>query len=923
MSLQNALNDGWWTLQHHEPGVPRAKRKRMGAARRREPDYARFDYEGMTGNPEPVEGLVEGGLFWGEASPGSLEGVPSWWLTGPGIVSLDGSGPSEPADPTETQTRRIDGGESSPGWLPLRSPGTPDDRYPTKRPGAPAWADVVFPRGWTAQASAGTEEDSQQELLHPDFWGVVAVNKAGDPKAGTLVYDLDDEGNPDRWARLQSLVSVVDLGADGRALALQLGEGGRLDGGFGYGLMVDHDAHELGSLHWLRGGPLTTGGPGCQHPLGTDADGNTLRPIHLAYTASWWSPFGDGPMLFEGGGYDAGPDLPHRVPVHLVFDTELNHPAPAGGKGGSGYWRSYSTTALYIPPYTDPPPEPPPEESHVQPPPPIVEGPGTSVWVPGTGGTVTLPPAADPTVGVQPGGPDVEPLEPVGDEAGFGQPEDILDEIEQGNAASAAEEEDILDEIEETPYGHMPDGTTPTIGDHGGYKPAYPHSTSCFVLPNVIFKAMAWASDAFDPTGSTALNDEQKRLVEGAPHVGHLQGWGAGDGTWEGFDSYADGGPTSYPMAPGGVALLPPDVTMAEALAGTATTESPAQFGVIPGLAEISLATIDEETGGAADGVKAAGTTDGQLVVDSYSGGTAASGSAVIGGPGSTRGFGIGTPSGSGFGVGSGAGFGYHTGLGLLLIGLTDADSEFLTTGPYGSIQLGEGGTVIGGNVSISEGDLTLEGAGAKLTCDVIDPYVVIFEPVAAQPSELTGATTPGLWVEEDGNGTDEHALHYFDGTNDVAVATGGGAVPAGAIQAYAGSTAPSGWLACDGSAVSRTTYADLYSAIGTTWGTGDGSTTFNVPDLRGRALIGDGTGSGLTARTLGTQNIGAETHTLAESEMPAHTHTIAKGGTAAAGSYTAQSATVSGNHTSSSTGGGGAHNNMQPSAVVKFIIKT
>lgn len=60
----------------------------------------------------------------------------------------------------------------------------------------------------------------------------------------------------------------------------------------------------------------------------------------------------------------------------------------------------------------------------------------------------------------------------------------------------------------------------------------------------------------------------------------------------------------------------------------------------------------------------------------------------------------------------------------------------------------------------------------------------------------------------------------------------------------YAGSTVPTGWLECDGSAISRTTYADLFTAISTTYGTGDGSTTFNLPDMRGRVVVGAGTGT-------------------------------------------------------------------------------
>jgi microcystin-dependent protein len=72
--------------------------------------------------------------------------------------------------------------------------------------------------------------------------------------------------------------------------------------------------------------------------------------------------------------------------------------------------------------------------------------------------------------------------------------------------------------------------------------------------------------------------------------------------------------------------------------------------------------------------------------------------------------------------------------------------------------------------------------------------------------------------------------------------------VPAGAVQAFAMNSAPTGWLAADGTAVSRSTYAALFSAIGTTYGAGDGSTTFALPDLRGYFVRGSGTNSDSTA---------------------------------------------------------------------------
>ena len=91
----------------------------------------------------------------------------------------------------------------------------------------------------------------------------------------------------------------------------------------------------------------------------------------------------------------------------------------------------------------------------------------------------------------------------------------------------------------------------------------------------------------------------------------------------------------------------------------------------------------------------------------------------------------------------------------------------------------------------------------------------------------------------------DVNRLHYTilgDPANIAAVKES--VLPAGLIAPYAGTSAPTDWLACDGAAVSRTTYSRLFTAISTTWGVGDGSTTFNVPFLGGRVPIGSGTGT-------------------------------------------------------------------------------
>ena len=194
-------------------------------------------------------------------------------------------------------------------------------------------------------------------------------------------------------------------------------------------------------------------------------------------------------------------------------------------------------------------------------------------------------------------------------------------------------------------------------------------------------------------------------------------------------------------------------------------------------------------------------------------------------------------------------------------------------------------------------------------------------------------------------------------------------AIPAGVINPYGGSSAPTGWLLCYGQAVSRTTYAALFAVLSTTYNTGgEAGTDFRLPDLRGRVVAGldnmGGTDAARlsTANTLGTTT-GTETITLTSAEMPSHTHTqdahshsgtatepatasfmrvVAAVGTnleanhmAGRGSSTHadyNNATMpqhshnlsinSNTATNQNTGGGGSHNNMQPTMVLNYIIK-
>jgi microcystin-dependent protein len=178
------------------------------------------------------------------------------------------------------------------------------------------------------------------------------------------------------------------------------------------------------------------------------------------------------------------------------------------------------------------------------------------------------------------------------------------------------------------------------------------------------------------------------------------------------------------------------------------------------------------------------------------------------------------------------------------------------------------------------------------------------------------------------------------------------GFVPAGAMMAYAGTTEPAGWLFCYGQAISRTTYARLFAAISTTHGTGDGSTTFNVPDIRGRVIAGQddmggtsadrltGVSGSVNGDTMGAAG-GAETVTIAQANLPAATlsvtatgsvafsQTITTGGSGGfsnsadgANGDTALTGSVSVSGTTSALGSGTALHNVQPTIIQNYIIK-
>jgi len=168
-------------------------------------------------------------------------------------------------------------------------------------------------------------------------------------------------------------------------------------------------------------------------------------------------------------------------------------------------------------------------------------------------------------------------------------------------------------------------------------------------------------------------------------------------------------------------------------------------------------------------------------------------------------------------------------------------------------------------------------------------------------------------WEDEDGNEVQLTSAGLLIGVTIV-----------GEIRLWSTGTAPTGWVKCDGTAydsVGDTSFAALFAVIANTYG-GSNGTDFEVPDLTGRVAIGAGTGdaSDATAHALADKE-GTETHILSIAEMPAHDHKVGDSSNFFADGVAGQRVGTTGAN-SGSTGGGGAHNNLQPSLTLNYIIK-
>jgi microcystin-dependent protein len=261
---------------------------------------------------------------------------------------------------------------------------------------------------------------------------------------------------------------------------------------------------------------------------------------------------------------------------------------------------------------------------------------------------------------------------------------------------------------------------------------------------------------------------------------------------------------------------------------------------------------------------------------------------------------------------------------------------------PFGSSEVAAikiGGGYSWQNVKINSNIIRLPATTAGITAIGIYLWQGV-NNATVQDNIITGTSGKGLQIDSSAT-----AVLISDNLISSSLSNNGwDSNPApGVVMDYAGSTAPDGWLMCYGQSISRTTYYRLFAAIGVTYGAGDGSTTFNLPDCRGRVTAGKdnmgGTAAGrLTNSGAGNPGIdgaalgangGADRIPLAATQIPSHTHSFSQ--------YTFSTATNTANtgnaprlvsygfgtSNTAATGGGQEHPNAQPTIIFQKIIKT
>ena len=640
--------DTWWItsppVQYFQAGV--------GGSDEGEPD----DAGGFQGRPTTGDE--------GRPTTGTAGGVPTTGGTGdladnvtrtrpPTTGGDDGGGQytsQPPAGGGGPTISRAGAGAAPSGWLALAAPNETDPRLAGKSPAFPDWAgDMKLPSGHVGTILSGTksfEGPEQQEILLPGFYGLYAVNKAPEDAMGTKVYDLGVDHRPDISARLQSLMSVEQVGStDDNALAIQMGGTGQA-GAAGYMMLSDWNTGVVATGSHYGGGPMLCGPDTDQHNVGTTRDGKPINAGHVSIKTLFHGQGWDCPIFFEGGPWPKPQIGPHKILVHLVNDISSSHAWGApddevnAARQGAGLGRWYADAFFYSdeddPPPEDPPPFPPPYEEVVLPPGGGGERPRTGDGVglgggnrkgtdggiadgrPVTGSGVTYGENDAPAVGFNDATTDDTSA---GDDSaddedtGPQHPETIRLLEEERRRRDAEEEEgpqhpETIRLLEEERASRLGDDT-PVVGQEPNGRHTYATSSNCILANSgVAFRAAAWSTGEQDYSGAGTVTDADRALMAQGSMVGSITGYGVGNGTWDGF-TYADTGDGSDGQrrrGDGALMFLPSWVSAATVLqggvVGGAQAGNPLTMTLPTGYTRLAFGTPDTTTGSVTSGTR-------------------------------------------------------------------------------------------------------------------------------------------------------------------------------------------------------------------------------------------------------------------------------------------------------------------------------